>query len=471
VTLRVGLDFGTATTCAATVTDRVGLIPEIIPIQGPAEFCDSLVWVTQPTNGSALVKSDSPHGRCPTAVCEGAQVSFDHYWKERVRAQEQGIKWKRWLETGQEQSMLLSYFKPELEDNPSPQVQSVVTSVHSTFDPLAQSEDFTYGYSDRVIANPAPDTTDLVAATAALIRTALMSAQSRTGEAVSLLVLGLPSHQALSSSGQYERAVARRCEAVEKAHLKGICTADFRVAFFGEAQAAGYGIDVDSDAAEAFSLVVDVGAGTTDMALVPYRRGRGSRLVAKDPILTDSVRFAGRNLNEAIAKAMCAEPEIKAAYEIMDKRAWQILLDRDVEHIKRNLRSDEQKFEIKFYEYAAAMDHGFVEDKNRSALKKAAYPRLSLDGDNIRAAVQAACKHWRESVAAFLSLTMTEMGPRRLAGVEMVGGAFKFAPLQHALRAAMRTAGIRDVPVRFRNVGDESQTVVARGLARRAIEM
>jgi hypothetical protein len=51
----------------------------------------------------------------------------------------------------------------------------------------------------------------------------------------------------------------------------------------------------------------------------------------------------------------------------------------------------------------------------------------------------------------------------------MVGGAFKFEPLRRAMKGAMRLADIDDVEARYRVEGDELQTVVARGLARRAM--
>src|SRR3982751_4212440 len=135
VALRLGVDFGTATTCVATVSNLAEFRPEVIPIAGDRPFVDSLVWVSQPNGKPPIVQSGNALGRSPIAVFDPARTSFWEYWGERVKAQADGVKWYYWRSEAREQSMLLSYFKPELADNPAPRSELFPATVRSTFDP------------------------------------------------------------------------------------------------------------------------------------------------------------------------------------------------------------------------------------------------------------------------------------------------------------------------------------------------
>src|SRR5256885_9597445 len=111
--LKLGIDFGTATICAATVRDPVRMIPEFVQVDG-RDLADSAVWFEWASHRPRVVQSGSSHPRHPTAVFHGAATDFAAYWKQRVVAQGEYASWEKWLKTDREGSMLLSYFKPEL---------------------------------------------------------------------------------------------------------------------------------------------------------------------------------------------------------------------------------------------------------------------------------------------------------------------------------------------------------------------
>jgi hypothetical protein len=462
VGLRLGIDFGTATTCVATVRNHTTFAPVVIPLDGSASFADSVVWVH--ATDKPLVTSASKYERAPHAVFHQAKLEFKAFWAERVKAQADGVQWARWRDARRERSMLLSYFKPELADKHEPQYEDVIVT-KMVWDPMSQSEDVYDYYQRREIADPRPDTDDLVAATAALLKNVVGTAVDRYGESVERIAVGVPSFADQSSDGEAHHACERRREALRMAGL-----GDVHVDFVGEAQAAGFGLDVASDVNEAFAIVVDVGAGTTDLALVPYARGKSGRLEPGNPLLHGSIRFAGRDINAAIAGALPnVNPRIRRVYDAMDMRSWQLLVDEDVEELKRSLRHESMRHTIQVNRYAAHHEGCLLDEERRGALYCwVPLDDISLQHGAIRASVQDACKAWREQVVRFLSDAREVLGSksRRLAGIEMVGGAFKFDPLQRALTAAVRSAGWEGVPVRFRNQGDECQTVVARGLAR-----
>lgn len=465
--LRLGVDFGTATTCVAVIRDLSDLTPDVVPIDGRS-FASSTVWVDSPNGKGALVQSRSVVGRCPLSVFSSAQADFDAYWKQRVAAQADGVKWYRWKQDRREESMLLSYFKPELSDTPQPVEVAMPGQVTSDYDPMTQSENLEVYYVTRKLASPTPDTDDLIAATAALLRDAVRAAVLRYGDRVSRLAIGLPSFAGGSDAGEKQLATDRREAAVELARIAADFGArDFRVQFLGEAQAAAVGLDVESEEPTVYSVVVDVGAGTTDLALVPYTRGPHGRYRAEAPVMSRSLRFAGRDMNTALAAALMLNRQIRTAYSFMDERSWQLLVDEDVERIKRGLARESKTFKIPFPRYAAHYEGNAVDAARAELLRRAVFEDLSLHDPAIRAAIQSACKKWLAFIAAFLSDVAEHLGPGvDLSAIELVGGAFKFEPLHLALKGAVRKAGLNGVPVRFRNVGDESQTVVARGLAR-----
>jgi hypothetical protein len=207
------------------------------------------------------------------------------------------------------------------------------------------------------------------------------------------------------------------------------------------------------------------------MALVPYRRDRGKRFLAVEPIAHDSLRFGGRDLNEAIAQSLRREKDVERAYKAMDDRSWQILMEEDVERIKRSLFNGPHCFRIAFHRYAAAIDDGPWNNPVRRALLKTVFLERDDWIDAISRQVRRSCTAWKRAVSGFLRASRDMLGSRDVVAIEMVGGAFKFAPLREALGEAMRLADMDDVESRYRQEGDESQTVVARGLARRAMLM
>jgi hypothetical protein len=95
----------------------------------------------------------------------------------------------------------------------------------------------------------------------------------------------------------------------------------------------------------------------------------------------------------------------------------------------------------------------------------------SLESPDVKIEIQKACRKWIESVSSFLQTAKGMLSASDPLFIEMVGGAFKFEPLRLALKSAATQAGLSEVPIRYRAEHDESQTVVARGLARRAALM
>lgn len=466
--IRLGLDFGTATTCLAILRDLADPEPEVIPLQPGELFSDSVVWFDDPLTATPLAKSRGQFGRAPLALFAAARLEFAKYWADRVRAQSDGLEWYYWKKANREKAMLLTFFKPELEDEQEPQFVLMPAGISYGYDPMAQSEDLCVYYSEREVANPAPETADLVAATAALIRHAVEVAALRHSERVELLAIGIPSHNDTSGQ-QAKQACERRRQAFAAAQIpRSLVTANFRIEFIGEAQAAGFGLQNISDATKTYAIVIDMGAGTTDLALIPYIRNRNGRMEAGTSIAADSLRFAGRNLNEALADVLKLEPAMRAAFAVMDARSWQLLIEEDVERIKRALTAEPQRFGVDLTRYAAHPEGCLEDEKKRRILSKSVYYDLSLRDGPIRTAVRLRCAPWRHRLTAFLNWARTIADDERapIAAIELVGGAFKFRPLLFEVQTAARESGLGSVPIRFRDSGQEAQTVVARGLAR-----
>lgn len=465
--ITLGIDFGTATTCVATVRDRLAFIPEVVQLAGN-DYADSVVWLDCPNGRRSLVPC-TKRSRVPLDVFATARERFGEYWQSRVRAQADGAKWYYWQKGEREQAMLLTYFKPELSDAPKPIRINIPGRVSYEFDPMTQSENLKVYYEEREIATPLPDTEDLTAATAALIDAAIESAMRQLGERnISLLVLGMPSLGASVARGERDRARERRLTAVELAATgKGYRARNFRVEIVGEAEAAAFGLDLETSASRVHALVVDVGAGTTDLALVRYER-RAGRLLPEATLLFDSIRFAGRDLNAALAAAMMLDnPVVKQAYQSMDARSWQLLVDDDIELIKRSLTREIATYRIPFHRYAAHYDGCEQDRKRRDTLRRTAFVDTSLMDPRIRDSVIDACKKWTAFTADFMASAQERLSDSEpIVAIELVGGAFKFEPLKFAFEAAARRAKLQAIPLRFRNSGSESQTVVARGLAR-----
>lgn len=472
--LRLGLDFGTATTCLATVRDASTFRPEVISLDGDEPFVASSVFLDEPNGTPPIVPSASVSGRAPLALFGEAERRFTRYWQDRVSAQADGVNWYHWTASqNRERALLLTYFKPELADFPVRRPVRVPVVRYGIYDALSQSDDVHIDYIEREVATPEPDTDDLVASTAAIIRSAVERSYRQLSEKVSLLVIGLPSFGESGDANEASRAQQRRLDAVRLSNVhRDFGTHDFRVEFLGEAQAAAFSLDLDADRREVFAVIVDVGAGTTDLALMPFERSLRGRFVAQRPLLTASSRFAGRDLNLAVALALQTKKEFREAISLldqMDRRAWQLVMDREVERIKRQIERTETSHSMRLASVAAHVD-GCEEYENRvKKLRKVLRWDLSTRTQSLRSAVGNACADWRSSVSTFLTQSIELVGAKgadSLVSIELVGGAFRFEPFREVMDSAVRGAGLSHSLIRYRDDGASAQTAVARGLAR-----
>jgi|GEM_PF-6998506 len=471
MSLRLGIDFGTATTCVAVVRDA-SLIPEVVRIEPDFEFSESKVWVSPEATDPEIVESRSPHGRSPRAAFSAADDRFRAYWDQRIHAQDDSVRWSTWNEARRERSMLLSYFKPELADVVSHGQIRVVDSVVTEFNPLTQSSEVTFTYANRTIANPAPDTSDLVAATAAVIREAVRTAAQRFGERIELLLVGMPSYGTIGSQAEHTRARERRMQAIELAGIeREFGTKQFRAEVCGEAEAAGFSFEPAVDARDAYTLICDVGAGTTDLALVSYVRESNKRFRVDSLPLQRSYRLGGRNVNEAVARALRHHQAVEEAYRAMDPRAWQYLLDRDIEAIKRTMTDDETSVRLPFHLYASAAHNGQWHNPERDALRRSAFVDVGFNSPGMSEELTVIRSEWGKNVREFFKQAIDLVAPKPIATVELVGGGFRFTPIRTELENALWDCGLDSVPVSFRDAGNQAQTAVARGLARRAFEL
>jgi molecular chaperone DnaK (HSP70) len=403
----------------------------------------------------------------PLAICDVASVAFRNYWRERLEAQSDALSWANWQREGRESSLLLRYFKPELSDDPAPSYAYLAGRVKAVFDPLRQSSEVVVSRRRLEVGSGKPETDDLVAATGALLRKGADAAVSRYREKIERLVIGVPSFADLTR-GEGKNACDRRREAAEASYIaRDFGTTDFALSFLGEAQAAGVGLNIDTGLEEAYSIIIDMGAGTTDMGLIKYRR-RSGQWLAENPVIQKTIRFAGRDINLAIADALCQDGDMALARQSMDDRSWQLLLDEIVERIKKEIVRDRKKFEIPLHDYARRAESCGTEMPAVHALRRTLTFSLSVDDKPIRDSLRAACKAWSEEIFYFLieALDHIRTQSARLNGIELVGGAFRFQPLRQHIWTVVHDAGAANVPIQYRDNLGEAQMVVARGLAR-----
>ena len=186
---------------------------------------------------------------------------------------------------------------------------------------------------------------------------------------------------------------------------------------------------------------------------------------------TDTLRYAGRDLNLALGMILGDNREfrdgIKALDEV-DKRAWQYIMDHDVEQLKCGLASAERTFRIDFDRASAHEDATMHMAAIAQSLRKSAFIKLASNDVRLRKAIGGAvAKDWLPKVSAFIRESLAEIGDiKKFAGVEKVGGAFRFAPMNAQLLEALRANGLPPTQVQFRDEGGQAQTMVARGLAR-----
>lgn len=474
--LRLAVDFGTATTCMATVPNVLDFQARVLPIEDVAPIARTAVFLDRPHDTSPLVRSKSTVGRSPLAAFDDAYRQFDHYWSARRDARTCGIKWAAWEHgmPSREEGLLLTYFKPELADHPV-RVPIRVPQVRlGRFDPMAQYQETDIEFEERSAAMPDPDTEDLVSGTAAVIRRCVQRAleSAGPGERLSHLTIGLPSFGSDVTTEEADRARTRRLEAVT---LAGIAddfgTDDFRVELYGEAEAAAWSVDLDLDRPVVYKIIVDVGAGTTDLALVEYHRERGGRYRVERRVRSETLRYAGRDLTLALSLVLRTNPEFlrgTTALDQVDKRAWQYVMDHEIEKVKCGLTVDPTVFSIDFSRASAHEDATDSMARIAHHLRCSAFVRLAANDPAIRNVVgAAAAKSWLPTVSEFIAKALEEPGVRNnFAGVEKVGGAFRFAPLHAQLLEALRRNHLAPTQVQFRDQKGEAQTMVARGLAR-----
>lgn len=460
----------------ATVPDLTDFRAQVIPIEEIEQISRTAVFIDRPGTRQPLVRSTSPVGRSPMGTFEQAYAQFNEYWALRREARKDGVKLAEWTQgvPNREEALLLTYFKPELADHPVRVPIRVPKNVWGKFDPITKADDLEVVFEERDASTPNPETEDLIAATAAVIRRCAERAieMRGIGERIQTLTIGMPSFSEDVSSAEATRAADRRREAVQLARIaEDFGTSDFHVQLYGEAEAAAWSLDIDSDRPTAYKIIVDVGAGTTDLALVEYRRDKAGRYSVSNRVLSQSIRYAGRDLNLALAMVLQTNEEFQRGTQVLDEcdpRAWQYVMDNDVERVKCGLAPDKRKFSIAFNRASAHMWGTLEMNKAAQALQCTAFFQLAAGDPSIRSAVGgAAKKQWLPGVTTFIQRAIADIPDRRdFAGVEKVGGAFRFAPLNALLIAALREADVPPVTAKFRDERGETQTMVARGLAR-----
>lgn len=464
--LTVGLDFGTSTTCIAIFNERT-VAPEAYLLDGAAPLVRSQVWLEQTDHSGTEYAARHPQ-RVAKAFAEEAVRSERAYWKRRMAAYGDYLRKAKWQQAGHEGDFLLSMFKPELADEVEP-VADVERTEGYWFNPLTQSTESLgfYASSIRWLARPAPATEDFVTGTAFIVRQVLEKVVRDSGQKIDKVGFGMPSIADVSGD-EYRRAKERRQEIWSLARIsEDFGSARLKPAFVGEALAAAYVADVPEGASRAYAIILDVGAGTTDLSLVRYAKSRRSGWQPDEELCKASVRVAGRDINVALSAALLPEKRIKQAYAAMEPRMVQRFLDNEIEDIKCRLTKSEQAFPIDFFRFASHPDGPGGARKHYEALHRTITVYLGLE-----AAAEYFARRfgkWRSDVHTFLEQAATLVpDDGSLVGVELVGGSFRFAPLREAAESLVAECLGPNLRVRYRDDhGMEAQTAVARGLARR----
>jgi hypothetical protein len=151
--LKVGIDFGTSTTCVAVLDPRT-LQPRVEAILDSGPLLESAVWIAR-SGDEPIVQSSSTHRRHPRAVAALARRRFESYWRERMEAHRDFVTRAHWERADREADLLLTHFKPELADSTAHNALVSVTPIE-WFDQMSQST-IVYGYREsvlRLLANP-----------------------------------------------------------------------------------------------------------------------------------------------------------------------------------------------------------------------------------------------------------------------------------------------------------------------------
>ncbi len=464
--LTLGFDFGTSTTCIA-VFDRRSLTPQVVDLGGDRPYVRSHVWIDRNGHTPSIVESKSVHGRSPKCITAEAVRSYEQFWQQRMHAYSSFQRRAGWERDGREGDLLLSMFKPELADTEGWSGYAGY-KVEYVFDPLSQSSETVSAYSTvlKWLADPAPDTSDYVAATAALLSELLGKVVRETGDRIDGVAFGPPSIDD-SHGEEFARAKERRAMAVAmSAVASNFGSRRFRAEYLGEALAAACTVELPADVPRASVLVLDVGAGTTDMSVVSFEKEHRSRWRPRAELLRRSLRIAGRDINRAVAAAMIAHPQVRAAYAAMEQRTVHHFLDNDVEQIKLTLLPDEQGRRVRFFRFAVHPDGPGGARKKFEALNRGVDVSLGLK--SVEPFFRRQFRAWEESVEDFLQAAgQLSGGSGDLVGAELVGGAFRFPPLRATAERLLARHFGPAFPVSYRDAnGVEAQTAVARGLAR-----
>lgn len=466
--LRLGIDFGTATSSVAVVSDAGTLATDVLRWSDGSPLLQSRVWSDAPRGRQPIIPRVGPGGRAPLSVSQEADIDFHTYWHQRVESRRTRETWEGWLGGGRESALLLNNFKPELADGTRQEFHSIY-SVRSSSRVLpwtGTSEfDFAGGIVQHSFVSPLAATDDLVAGAAAILRCCAARVRERYGERIEALAIGVPS---LARGAEREAGESRRNEAIDLAALReDFGTSGMVVKYYSESFAAASSLDIEASA-EPFVIVIDVGAGTTDMSLVSYSRSVGGRWVADSELVHDSARFAGRDVNGAILGALCCESGLREAVRFMDWRARQYLLDYYVEDVKLRLGSEPQAFQIPVG-LVASMWEGSSDERRASALlRRWCFPVIGLD-DTVWH-VRCAARSFQKRLRDFLQRAQSELGRnalRRVAAIELVGGGVRFPPLREVIEATLKDSPLGSTKVQFRDTDSAAQTAVVRGLARR----
>ncbi len=463
--LTIGFDFGTSTTCVA-VFDPRSVTPQVVDLGDEHPYIRSQVWIDRDASTSSIVQSKSVHKRSPKCIASEAVKSYEQFWQQRLHAYSGYQRRADWERDGREGDLLLSMFKPELADAERWMPYAAFRTEY-VFDSLSQSSEAigTYSTALQWLADPAPDTSDYVAATAAVLSELVGQVVRRTGEQVDAVAFGVPSIDDHHGE-EFARAIERRAMAVEMAAVAAnFGSRKFRVEFLGEALAAACTVELPADVVGASALVLDVGAGTTDMSVVSFEKERRSRWRPRAELLRRSLRIAGRDINRAVAAAMAAHPQVRAAYAAMEQRTVHHFLDNEVEQIKLALLPEEQRHKVRFFRFAVHPDGPGGARRKFEALNRSV--DLSLGLEHVEPFFRRQFSAWEESVEEFLRAANLLGASSDLVGAELVGGAFRFPPLRATAERLLARHFGPAFPVSYRDAnGVEAQTAVARGLAR-----
>ncbi|MEX2181390.1 MAG: rod shape-determining protein [Gemmatimonadaceae bacterium] len=444
----------------------------MIILENVDELVNSKVWFARSSALEPLIRRPGEAKRYVRSVFEPAQKDFGEYWQRRIGAQRNGT-FENWCREGHEADMLLAHFKPELSEPNIATYRSRVVETKSTWDPMSQSENTEVRREFYQIASPGPSESDLIVATAAIFRSVGRRVADEYREPISQVVIGIPSISPKTEAESYRLATERRRQALVEADFAGEFGArDIEVTFQPESLAAARGIDLQPHRESQALMIIDAGAGTTDMSLVELNRLGSGLVEVGNETVSGSHRFGGRNLNEAMANCILrGNSGLRDAFKLLDGRARQVTLDAQFEDAKRQFSSGNEFADITFVDVANTLGLTAHDQRNSQLLSQrqhcllsALTPSLELELD-----MQSRRSGFGATLNNFITLCAADSGvASRHFSVVFVGGAFRFAPLRTFVEARFRELLGFDPPITFDAEGAYLQTAVALGLGRTA---